>query len=166
VSASESIPEEVINIIEKEARKRGLSLVEFLVNSLARELDPRARLEVYVKLHEKYLREAEELSEKGDLVQASEKYWGAVTSLLNAIGEEEGLPHYSHKDLKEISIYLSEKEGDPEYTRLFSSVETLHSNYYHAFLREATFKAHAEDAKKLVEKLVKYLSRRFGEARA
>jgi hypothetical protein len=65
VSARESIPEEVISIIEKEARKRGLSVAEFLVNSLARELDPRARLEVYVKLHEKYLREAEELSERG-----------------------------------------------------------------------------------------------------
>jgi hypothetical protein len=36
----------------------------------------------------------------------------------------------------------------------------LHSNYYHAFLREATFKAHAEDAKKFM----KYLSRKLDEA--
>jgi hypothetical protein len=54
MSARESIPEEVISIIGKEARKRGLSLAEFLVNSPARELDPKAKLEVYVKLHEKY----------------------------------------------------------------------------------------------------------------
>jgi hypothetical protein len=164
MSVRERIPEEVIGIIEREARRRGLSLAEFLVNSVANELDPTARLKVYVKLHEKLLKEAEELSGKGDLVQASEKYWGAVTSLLNAIGEEEDLPHYTHKDLKEVSIYLSEKEGDPEYTRLFSSVETLHSNYYHAFLKEATFKAHVEDAQKLIEKLRRHLRGRLGEA--
>ena len=97
---------------------------------------------------------------KGDLVQASEKYWGAVTALLNAVGEVEGLPHYAHRDLKEITIHLSEKEGDPEYSRLFSSVETLHANYYHDFLRGKTFEAHVEDAEKLIERLKSYLEKK------
>lgn len=73
---------------------------------------------------------------------------GAVAALLNAAGEREGLPHYSHKDLKEISINLSEKEDDPECTRLFSSVETLRANYYHSFLKERTFNAHKRMARR------------------
>jgi hypothetical protein len=68
------------------------------------------------------------------------------------------------QDLKEVSTHPSEKEGDPKYTRLFSSVETLHSNYYHAFLKEATFKAHVEDAQRLIEKLRRHLRGRLGEA--
>ena len=114
-------------------------------------------MELYVKLHEKYLREAEELAARGELAQASEKLWGAVVSLLSAVGEREGLPHYSHRDLKEISLYLAERTGDPEYTRLFSSVETLHANFHHNFLTRRTFEYHREDALKLVGKLRRHL---------
>ncbi|MBS7638461.1 hypothetical protein KEJ49_06240 [Candidatus Bathyarchaeota archaeon] len=71
------------------------------------------------------MREAEEFNSKGDLVQASEKYWGAAAALLNAVGEGLGLPHYTHRDPKEIAIHLTEREGDAEYTRLLSNVETL-----------------------------------------
>ncbi len=112
-----------------------------------------------MKLHGDYLRVAEELYAKGDLVQASEKYWGAVTALLNIVGEKLGMPpHYSHRDLREIASYLTEVTHDPEYTRLFSSVETLHANFYHGFLRKASFDAHREDAIKLINKLKTYLN--------
>lgn len=47
-------------------------------------------MEAYLKLAEKYLLDAEELYAKGDLVQAGEKYWGAVTALLSAIAERRG----------------------------------------------------------------------------
>jgi hypothetical protein len=115
------------------------------------------RVELYLRLQEKLLRDAEELNSKGDLVQASEKYWGAVSSLLNAVGERENLPHYTHRDLKEIAIHLTEKEGDKEYTRLLSSAETLHANYYHNFLGKTSYDAHREDALRLIERLKKYL---------
>jgi hypothetical protein len=45
----------------------------------------------WMRLHERYLREAEELYASGDLAQAGEKYWGAVTALINAIAERRGL---------------------------------------------------------------------------
>ena len=151
------VSKEIYEFLIEIARRKGKSIEELIVESIAEKLDPRTRIELYIKLHEKYLREAKEFVEKNDLVQASEKYWGAVTALLNAIGEKEGLPHYTHKDLKEISLYLTEKEKDPEYTRLFSSVETLHANYYHNFLRPTTFNVHKEDAEKLIQKLRKYL---------
>ncbi len=151
------IPEEVAAVLEREARRRGLSLLEFLLSCVADRLDPRSRVELYVGLHGRYLREARELAEERDLMQASEKYWGAVTALLSAIGEREDLPHYSHRDLKEITIYLTEKEGDPEYSRLFSSTETLHANSHHNFLKEKSFQAHREDTEKLIAKLRKYL---------
>ncbi len=101
---------------------------EFIAELIAERLDPPRRIELYLKLHGDYLRAAEELYAKGNLAQAGEKYWGgAVTALLNIIGERLGMPpHYSHRDLREIASYLTEVTRDPEYTRLFSSVETLH----------------------------------------
>lgn len=76
------IPEKVVNILEKEARKIGLSLSEFLINSIAENLDPITRVEVYIGLHRKYLEEAKKLSDKGNLEQASEKYWGLLPHYL------------------------------------------------------------------------------------
>ncbi|MEM1610489.1 MAG: PaREP1 family protein [Sulfolobales archaeon] len=52
---------------------------------------------------------------------------------------------------------MTEKTGDPDYTRLFSSAETLHANFYHNFLTRKTFEVHREDALKLIEKLKRYL---------
>ena len=135
------------------ARRKGKSIEELILESVIKELDPRMRLEAYRKLHEKYFREAEELYEKGDLVQAGEKYWGALVSLLNIIGEKENLPHYTHRDLREIVEFLTEKTNDPEYSRLFSSAEALHSNFYHNFMSRLSFNVHREDILKLIQKL-------------
>jgi hypothetical protein len=61
------------------------------------------------------------------------------------------------KDLKEKSLYLTEKTGDLDYTRLFLSAEMLHANFYHNFLTRRTFEIHREDAPNLMEKLRKFL---------
>ncbi len=81
-----------------------------------------------------------------------------MTALLNIVGEKLGMPHYSHRDLREIASYLTEVTHDPEYTRLFSSVETLHANFYHGLLGKASFDVHREDAIKLINKLKTYLN--------
>jgi len=56
-----------------------------LVDTVLRKLDPQERAGLYLRLAEKHLAEAEELYARGDLVQAGEKYWGAVVALLSAV---------------------------------------------------------------------------------
>jgi len=105
-----------------------------------------------MRLHERYLREAEKLYASGDLAQAGEKYWGAVTALINAIAERRGWSHYSHRDYAEVIERLSEELKEP-LGRLFASVERLHANYCHNFLTKVNFDAHREDALKLIRRL-------------
>ncbi|MGB9704439.1 MAG: PaREP1 family protein [Pyrobaculum sp.] len=135
----------------------GRDLEEFLVELLAARLDPPERVEVYLKLHEKYLREAEELYQRGDLLQAGEKYWGAVTALLSAIAERRGLRHFSRRDYAEVVEILHVESGDGDIPRLFASAERLRANFYHGFLRGASFRIHRSDVLTLVEKLKKFL---------
>ena len=151
------VSREIYELLTEIARRKGKSVEEIVVESIARDLDPRARIEVYIKLYEKYLREAEELYSKGDLAQAGEKYWGALTALLNVVAEREGLPHYTHRDLREIVEYLTEKTRDPDYSRLFSSAEALHANFYHGFMSRLSFEAHRSDAIKLIRKIREFL---------
>jgi len=100
---------------------------------LAQRLDPRERVEMYLKLSEDYLREAEDLYSKGDLPQAGEKYWGAVAALLNAVGEALGLEHYSRRDYQLIIQRIYRDTRDVEVLRLFGIAERLYANFYHNF---------------------------------
>ena len=139
-------------------KRKAKSVEEVILEYITKDIDPSTRVEVYMKLHEKYLRDAEELYARGELAQAGEKYWGAITALLNTIGEKRGWSHYTHRDYAEIVERLSEELEEP-LGRLFASIERLHANYYHNFLTEVNFKAHREDALKLVQKLKSLIGR-------
>ncbi|GAB6945432.1 PaREP1 family protein [Vulcanisaeta sp. JCM 14467] len=60
-----------------------------LINEIARRkgLDPRGRVDLYLRIREELLNEADREYAVNNLVLASEKYWGAVAALLNVIGE-------------------------------------------------------------------------------
>ena len=65
--------------------------VELLRKSLNEELDPEDLVEQYRELSEKYLAEAKELLSVGDLVQASEKFWGASALVVKSVAAKRGL---------------------------------------------------------------------------
>ncbi|MGC9171225.1 MAG: PaREP1 family protein, partial [Thermoproteus sp.] len=129
----------------------------FLIELVAARLDPPQRVEAYLALHEKYLREAEELYRKGDLAQAGEKYWGAVAALLNALAEKRGWEHYSHRDYAVAIDRLYEETKDRELVVGFSLAERLHANYHHNFMGKDGFELHREAVLRLVERLRKFL---------
>ncbi|MCU7787749.1 PaREP1 family protein [Pyrobaculum sp. 3827-6] len=145
----------VAEVLKKAAGDKDLE--EFLLTLVAERLDPPERVEAYLKLHEKFLREAEELYQKGDLVQAGEKYWGAVAALLNALAEKRGWEHHSHRDYAVAVERLYEETRDRELVVGFRMAEGLHANYYHNFMRREGFELHREAVLKLVEKLKKFL---------
>lgn len=66
------ISNEIYELLVEIARRKGKSIEEVIIESIVRDLDPKTRIKVYAKLHEKYLKEAEELYSKGDIVQTGE----------------------------------------------------------------------------------------------
>ena len=144
------------------AAREGKTLEDLVLTALGDALDPATRLEAYRELYRRYMREAEHLLEEGDYAEAGEKLWGAVTALLNIIGELEGRPHYRHSDYWEIVEGVVRETGDPEYSTLFRLAEGLHANFYHAFMAPESFRAHWEGVKRLVEKLRRYIREKHG----
>ncbi|RLF17419.1 MAG: hypothetical protein DRZ82_09830 [Thermoprotei archaeon] len=69
------IPDFIYKALEREAKLTGKSIVDILVERILDALSKDERIEVYRRLHEDYLKKAEECEEKGDFVQAGEKYW-------------------------------------------------------------------------------------------
>jgi uncharacterized protein (UPF0332 family) len=151
----------VISPVVAEALRKaagGKDVEEFLAELIAERLDPPERVELYLRLYEKFFKEAEALYEGGDFVQAGEKYWGAVAALLNALVEKRGWPHYSHRDYAVAVERLYIETGDKELVVGFSLAERLHSNSYHNFLSPQGFQLHREAVLMLIQKLKKLVT--------
>jgi len=141
----------------EEAERVGLSAEEFVLKVVAerlnREVDPPEVAEVYVKLAEKHLREAEDLLAGGDFVQASEKLWGAAALMVKAVAAARGLLLRSHGDLFKFVKSLGDETGDAELRRLFAVASALHQNFYESWLPPEVVKEYAQDVKQLIQKL-------------
>jgi len=107
----------------------------------------------YLKLNNKYLKEADALISKHDYVQASEKFWGAAAEIVKAIAAKRGTALKSHGELYSFVSKLRDELGDPELARLFSLASTLHQNFYQDWLPPETVKDHGEAVKQFVARL-------------
>ena len=69
--------------------------------------------------------------EKGDLVQASEKVWGAVAHYVKSVARKHGWPNRSHPDVRKNATRLIDLTDNPRQNGLlFKSMENPHINFY------------------------------------
>ena len=76
--------------------------------------------ENYLNLNHKYLKEAEDLIEKEDWVQASEKFWGAAATAVKSVAAKRGVNIRSHEGLYRFVDRLRGELEDPELPKLFA----------------------------------------------
>ena len=107
------------------------------------------------EISDQFLNHAEDEFRKGDLLQASEKAWGAVSHYVNSVARERGWPLGSHRRLIENASRLFDKvpNGARYRRRLLRSIEALHANFYQEFLDEASVRDGIDDAKELIATL-------------
>lgn len=155
------LPKRIEKKLREECEKTGMSVEEIVLEALYKELnerpDPSDKVEVYTKLSEKYLRDAEDLLAKGEYIQASEKLWGSAALIVKAVAARKGIAILSHGDLFSFVRKLGEEENKPELRRLFSVANTLHQNFYENWLNEDVVKEYAEDIKQLITELKKLI---------
>jgi hypothetical protein len=91
--------------------------------------------------------------EGGDLLQASEKLWGAAAQALKSVAEHRGLQHNSHAQFYNIMAIL---EGDANMSNLrvgFDAASQLHINFYENWLDEDQIRRRAADVLHFIEQL-------------
>ena len=111
-----------------------------------------------------FLERAEDEFEQGDLLQASEKMWGAVAHCVNEIAIANGWPVGSHRLLIEnANNLLSRDEGNAvKWRRLLAVAEALHSNFYRAAWDGLRVREAMDDSKELIGALHALSSRAGG----
>jgi hypothetical protein len=93
--------------------------VELLCQGLNEELDPEDLVEQYQMLSEKYLADAKELLKNDDLVQASEKLWGASALAVKSVAAKRRLQLEQHGALWVLVNLLTKESGDKDIVRFF-----------------------------------------------
>jgi hypothetical protein len=151
------LPKRIEERLEEESRRTGASEEELIVEALSKvfgePLNPETRVEIHLKLSEKYMMEAEEFLRKGDFVQASEKAWGAASQIVKALAAREGRELRSHGELHRQAVKIAGETGDEEIRILWQSAGMLHQNFYENWLPPEMVEGNIKDVKKLVEKL-------------
>ena len=113
-----------------------------------------ATADEHVEISRRFIRQAESELESGDLLQASEKAWGAVAHRLKAIATRRGWRHGRHRHFGGI-IDLLEAETDnaDELRVMFSEADSLHANFYNVFMTESEVRRGMEYVKALLDTL-------------
>ena len=88
-----------------------------------------------------------------DLLQASEKGWGAAAQMVKAAAESRGWRHSSHRDLYVAINRLVEETGDDDIQTAFGLASALHTNFYEGWLPHETVEGHLAHVAELVGKL-------------
>ena len=87
--------------------------------------------ESHIVISGRMLEHADRFVREGDLIQASEKGWGAAAHYLKAVAKQRGWRNGTHGDFFVIKDRLTREVDDPDrFTELFRTVRGLHTNFY------------------------------------
>jgi hypothetical protein len=113
------------------------------------------RTEEYAAQSRELLEKGQEALSQGDLVQASEKLWGAAAQMVKSVAERRGWPHSSHRDLFRVVSQLAQETGDTRMRSLFQLADSLHTNFYENWMT----REYIEDGVPQVQELISKLER-------
>jgi uncharacterized protein (UPF0332 family) len=150
------LPKRIKKRLKEESEKTGVSEEELVLEALSKilnePLDPETRVEVHLKLSEKYMKDAEDFLSKKDYAQASEKAWGAAAQIVKALAIRGGVELRSHGELHKEVIKVAKESMDDEVRLLWQSAISLHQNFYENWLPPEMVEKNIEDMKKFVDK--------------
>jgi len=113
------------------------------------------KVENYLGLNNKYLKEAEALVGRENYVQASEKFWGTAAEMVKAIAAKRGSELRSHGELYRFVTRLSKELNDAELLRLFAVASALHQNFYENWLTPEMVVENGKAVRELIARLAK-----------
>ena len=101
-----------------------------------------------------FLDQAQAEYDKGEMLQASEKAWGAVAHYVKAVAREQSWPNRSHSDVTKAAKRLVRMTSDPDsYGRMYQAMNALHVNFYEENLDSVEVERSIRDARSLLAAL-------------
>ena len=110
--------------------------------------------ERYKEISRRLLEQAQEELDKNDVLQASEKVWGATAHAIKAVAQARGWDHRYHNHLREAAQYIAKERSDNNYLRgLFATLNALHDNFYEHQVHKGDVQDAVNDAKVFIQSM-------------
>ena len=104
----------------------------------------------HIEVSSHFIRKADEYMAQGDLLQASEKAWGATARQVKAVAQRRGWDHQRHGQLFGVIDAIASETGRPEINDLFHVANGLHDNSYERWLTTEQVADGIADVKRLL----------------
>jgi len=149
------IPQEVVKRLEREAKRLGLSLEEYVFELILKNLDPTERAREYVEIAMSLLEQAVEELRRGDVRQAAEKVWGATALVVKAYASwRDGKRLVSYGELWEYKRVMVKELGKWVSDSWYAG-HSMHTCFYEAWCTQEDVEEALERVRKLVEEIKK-----------
>ncbi|MEB3778864.1 MAG: PaREP1 family protein [Desulfurococcales archaeon] len=150
-------PRIVVERLEREARRLGVSLEEYILDLVLRDLDPPERAMEYIESSRDLLEQLREELKRGNVRQAAEKAWGAAALAVKAYAEwREAKRLASHGELWEYKRRL-EKDLGGWVSDAWAQATAMHLCFYERWCNRED----VEEAAKRIERLVDEVRKRI-----
>ena len=115
------------------------------------------RADYHTETAKEFLARAHAYLADGDLLQASEKGWGATAGMVKAVAETRGWRHSAHGDLYRAVNRLADELSDETLRNLFRSANALHQNFYEGLMPEEFVADSLKDVDEITRRLSEVL---------
>ena len=111
-------------------------------------------VEKHTRLALKLLDDAGREISSGDLIQGSEKLWGATSQAIRAYCASRCLPHSKYSYRQHAILQLADQTGDDFLNAGFGVAESCHGNFYNDWLEQEHLDRYLPVIQTLVEKIL------------
>ena len=107
----------------------------------------------YAEISQLLIEQAQEELDRGDLIQASEKLWGATAHAVKALAQERGWNHSRHDLLGDVVEQIADEWGRTDLITLFGSASIMHNNFYEHRMGVSRVQVGINDSRTLIGEL-------------
>ena len=109
--------------------------------------------EEYTLTGREFLAKASSALADDDLLQASEKGWGAAAHMVKGLAQRRGWQHGGHRELYQAVNRLAQETGDLEIRDFFNAASALHSNFHEHWMPKEAIEHNLLRVREFLDKL-------------
>lgn len=108
----------------------------------------------HVQTAQDFLRKSDGYFAEGDVLQGSEKLWGAAAHAMTALAQQRGWRYGNHNALRQVALRLADEMEDERIRLGLLVAEKFHANFYHDFMEDNELDVNRPDAQRFVERIL------------
>ena len=108
----------------------------------------------HVQTVQEFLVKSDGYFAEGDVLQGSEKLWGAAAHAVMAVAQQRGWKYGNHYTLRETALRLADELEDERISLGLGVAEKFHANFYHEFMEDSELDMNRPLAKRFVARML------------